>query len=146
MTRTKKLAPVVQHVDQKQQTALKAVAFSQQQLQLQEQRLQQLKEYRLEYAQQHRAGSGLSYSAVQFQEFNRFLSQLDDTIEQQQQLVKLAQREVEVKRQHWQLTRSRSDAMHKMVDRIEQSEQQQAQKIEQKFMDEVALRLSIKDH
>lgn len=144
MTRTKKLAPVVKHVDKKQQTALQAVAFSQQQLKNQTDRLQQLKHYKLEYASQHTSGSQLSYSAVQFQEYNRFLAQLDETIEKQNQVVEMAVREVEIKRQNWQITRSRSDAMHKVVDRLQESEQQLEAKTEQKFMDEVALRTSQK--
>jgi len=56
----------------------------------------------------------------------------------------MAQREVDLKRQSWKVTRSRSDAMHKMVDRMQASELQKAEKIEQKYMDEVALRISLK--
>lgn len=144
MTRTKKLAPVVKHVDKKEQMALQAVAFSQQQLQNQTQRLQQLKDYKQEYASRHTSEPQASYSAVQFQEFNRFLAQLDDTIVQQHHVVEMAEREVEIKRQNWQLTRSRSDAMHKVVDRLQASEQKLEEKTEQKIMDEFALRNSQK--
>jgi len=145
MTRSKKLKPVVKHVDSKEQSALQAVAFSQQQLQMQSSRLQKLKEYKNEYAQQHSTDQPVSYSAVQFQEYNRFLTQLDETIKQQTQVVEMAQREVDIKRQKWKLSRSRSDAMHKVVDRIQASELKQNEKIEQKVMDEIALRNVIKN-
>lgn len=144
MTRSKKLAPVVQHVEKNEEQALQAVAFSQRQLTLQQDRLQQLIEYKLEYAERHVNGSAQSYSAVQFQEFNRFLVQLDDTIGRQQQVVSLAQHEVDVKRQKWKLTRTRSDAMHKVVDRLQDDEQKLVHKAEQKTMDEISLRFSIK--
>ncbi len=144
MTRTEKLQPVVKHVDSKEQLALQAVAFSQQQMVLQQARLQQLEKYRDDYASQPLNPLTGSYSAVQFQEFNRFLTQLDDTIKRQQQVVALARREVELKRQKWVLSRSRSDAMHKVVDRIQAGELKQAERVEQKFMDEVALRNTFK--
>ncbi len=144
MTRSKKLQPVVKHVDKNEQSALKAVAISQQQLQQHLNQLQQLKDYKNEYANKHSSEKGVSYPALQLQEFNRFLNQLSDTIAQQQQIVAMAQREVDIKRQSWKVTRSRSDAMHKMVDRIQANELQKAEKIEQKYMDEVALRISLK--
>lgn len=146
MTRTEKLAPVVDHVEKNEQTALQAVAFSQQQLQMQQQRLQQLKDYKAEYAARNASGQPVSYSAIELKEFNRFLAQLDETIRQQEQVVVLAAREVEVKRQKWKLTRSRSDAMHKVVDRLQEQEQHQEMKKEQRVMDEIALRNAFNKH
>ncbi len=144
MTRTRKLAPVVDHVEKLEQDALKAVAFSQQRLQQQNERLEQLIRYRDEYANRHNDGP-VTYGAVQLREFQRFLAQLDDTIEQQREVVRLAEREVEFKRQKWKLTRTRSDAMHKMIDRISEQERRQLQQREQKAMDEHALRQSGKN-
>jgi flagellar FliJ protein len=145
MTRTKKLKPVVAHVDKHEQTALKAVAFSQRQLQIQQDRLLQLQQYKKDYATKKMDTAGSCFSAVQFQEFNRFISQLDETIKQQQNIVEMASREVDMKRKAWELKRSRSEAMHKVVDRIKAGEMQQAHKIEQKYMDEIALRLHMKE-
>jgi len=111
MTRVRKLAPVVDHVEKLEQDALKAVAFSQQRLQQQQQRLEQLLRYREDYANRHNDGP-VTYGAMQLREFQRFMAQLDDTIEQQREVVRLAEREVEFKRQKWKLTRTRSDAMN----------------------------------
>ncbi len=144
MTRVRKLAPVVDHVEKLEQDALKAVAFSQQRLQQQQQRLDQLIRYREDYANRHNDGP-VTYGAMQLREFQRFMAQLDDTIEQQREVVRLAEREVEFKRQKWKLTRTRSDAMHKMIERINEQEQQQLQKREQRLMDEHALRQSGKN-
>jgi flagellar export protein FliJ len=102
--------------------------------------LNQLFEYQKEYAERHNQGVTISYSSVQLQEFNRFLHQLDETIKQQQQVVAMAEREVEIKRQKWKLTHSRSNAIHKMVDKIQMDEDRQEQKKEQRFMDEISLR------
>ncbi len=143
MTRSEKLKPVVKHVDKREQAALKAVAFSQQQLQQQQNRLQQLIAYKEEYASQQTSGQ-ITFTVVQLQENNRFYTQLNDTVIQQEQVVAMAQREVEIKREKWKLTRSRSDAMHKVVDRIQAGELKQADRVEQSLMDEVALRISLK--
>ncbi len=143
MTRSKKLAPVVKHVEKNENSALQAVAFSQQQLQKQVAQLEQLVRYRQEYAE--RSHDQFTYTAVQLSEFNRFIKQLDDTIEQQRQVVHMAEREVELKRQKWKVTRSRSDAMHKMVDRLTEQEIKQQDRTDQKTMDEVALRNAIKN-
>lgn len=144
--RTRKLAPVVKHVDKHEQSALQAVAYSQKQLHMQEEILAQLQRYKAEYTERQCNPQQQSFSAMQLQEFSRFLAQLDETIKQQQKNVEMAAREVEFKRDKWKDKRSRSKAMHKVVDRIQASEQQQAHKTEQKLMDEFALRLHLKDN
>jgi len=144
MTRTKKLEPVVKHVKNKEQEALQAVAFSQQQLNSQQLRLEQLVLYKAEYANQQGVQQSVTYTAIQLKEFSRFLDQLDITIQQQKQVVELAQREVNFKRDKWKLTRSKSDAMDKVMDNIQLDENKKAQKMEQKQMDELALRISYK--
>ena len=145
MTRSKKLEPVVDHVKQKEESALQAVAFSQQQLQIQIDRLQQLQDYKQEYEDNHLTNQARPYSVVEFQEIKRFMLQLDQTIEQQKQVVAMAERELELKRNNWKQTRSRSDAMNKMVDRLQQTEQKQLDKNEQKSLDELALRKILKN-
>ncbi len=137
--RTKKLAPVVKHIDKNEQQALQAVAYSQQQLKKQQDSLAQLMDYKSDYMQRHQSGL-VTCGAVQFKEFRRFLDQLDETIERQQLRVASAERELDFKRQKWKLKRSRSEAMHKVVDRLQTSEELQIQKSEQKMMDEIALR------
>lgn len=142
--RTKKLQPVIKHVDSNEQNAMQAVAFSQKQLALQEEILQKLHDYKQEYIDGHAQSTGTAVSAMQLQEYSRFLMQLDETIRKQQQVVDMAEREVEIKRIKWHDHRSRAQAMHKVVDRIEADEHQHAQVLEQKFMDEIALRNTLK--
>lgn len=144
--RTRKLAPVVEHVEKHEQVALEAVAFSQRQLHMQQEILEKLQRYKLEYTDRPVNPQSILYGSLQLQEFSRFLAQLDETIRQQQKIVEQAMREVEVKRAKWKSKRSRSDAMHKVVDRIEASEQLQVQKADQKLMDEFALRRHLKDY
>jgi len=138
--RTKKLEPVVRHVDNNEQTALQAMAYSQQQLNLQIEILQKLHSYKQDYVSGQSSLGASCYSALHLQEFHRFLAQLDETIRQQTRIVEMAERELEFKREKWQAQRSRARAMHKVVDRLQASEQHELQVSEQKFMDELALR------
>lgn len=143
--RTRKLAPVVEHVDKHEETALQAVAYSQRQLHMQQEILDKLTRYKKDYTDRPENLQPVSYGCVQLQEFNRFLAQLEETIKQQQRNVELAMRELEVKRSKWKSTRSRSKAIHNVVDRIHASEQLQLQKADQKLMDEFSLRQRLKD-
>ena len=82
MTRTQRLAPVVQHTDKKERRALQEVAQSQAVFDGEQQRLTQLQDYRLEYLQKKKYEIGV-FTPIELQEFNRFMQQLDQTILQQ---------------------------------------------------------------
>ncbi len=141
MTRTERFDPVVQHADKKEQVALKAVAFSQNSVDIEKGKLVQLQAYRNEYFNRQRQSS---CSVLEMQEFNRFLAQLDDTINKQIELIKLRENELSQKRNLWQQTRVSSKAMHKVVENLQQEEDFELQRIEQKVMDEFSQRNLLK--
>jgi flagellar FliJ protein len=142
MRRAERLDPVVQHVDKKQEKALQAVAFSQGQVAQEKTKLQQLLAYRTEYLnkQGHTEKSCL---VIEMQEFNRFLMQLDDTIKKQLKVIQLRETELDARREIWQATRVDSKVMHKVVENLQQQEQIQQARDEQKTMDEFAQRKSL---
>ncbi len=139
MTRTRRLNQVVQHTDKKEQQALQQVALSRGALEVEQQRLARLHEYRLEYQQKKGLDRGL-FTPVELQDYNRFLEQLDQTILRQAELVELRQRELEQKRQLWTLTRIDSKKMHKLVDKLQHQEVVERERKEQKALDEFAQR------
>lgn len=138
MTRTQRLQPVVQHADKKQQKALQAFARSQDIFEAELGRLQQLNSYRQEYQQ----NSSSLCSAYELQELQRFLSQLDDTIVKQQELVILREKELEQIRQAWKLTRVDAKMMNKVVENIEKQEVIEQERKEQKVLDEFCQRIN----
>lgn len=142
MTRTERLDPVVQLADQKQQQALKELALSQNKVADEKARLAQLKAYRNEYLDTQDR-TDISWPALELQEFNRFVSQLDDTIKSQLDVVRLCEQELAVKRDNWQKTRVNSNAMHKVVDNLQQQELIEEDRTEQKIMDELSQRKAI---
>ena len=130
-----RLKPVVKHNDKKEQQALEAVAYSQAELEQESSKLVQLKVYRGEYLE-NQANKNEPCSALELQEFNRFLKQLDHTIEQQKEIVQMRKRELDGKRRSWQVTRVDSKKIHKVVENLQQQDLIQDARNEQKAMDE----------
>jgi flagellar FliJ protein len=139
MTRTQRLRPVIQHTDKKERTALQEVAMSQGVLELEQSRLTQLQDYKLEYLQKKKYDIGV-FTPIELQEFNRFMQQLDQTIERQMELIEVRQQDLAHKRQLWNATRIDSKKMHKVVDKLKQQESVEQERKEQKVLDEFAQR------
>ena len=144
MTRTQRLQPVVHHTDKKQQKALQEVAQSQGLLEMEKTRLEQLKDYKLDYLQKKKYDIGV-FSPIELQEFNRFMQQLDDTIERQMEVVELRQQELEHKRDQWNITRIDSKKMHRVVEKLRHQENREQLRKEQKVLDEFAQRKTRED-
>jgi len=143
MTRSERLNPVVSHTDKKELQALQAVAVSQNELEMEQVKIDQLKSYKAEYLNKQ-SMTGMVYSAIDLQEFNRFIDQLDQTIKQQAEIVELRRQALDSKRKIWQTNRINSKVIHKVVNNLHKSERLQADKTEQKVMDEFSQRKSLK--
>ena len=139
MTRSQRLQPVVQHTDKKEQRALQEVAVSQNLLEIELDRQVQLQNYKLEYLEKKKYDIGV-FTPLELQEFNRFLQQLDQTIERQMEVVELRQQELSQKRQLWNAMRIDSKKMHKVVEKLQQQEFVEQERKEQKALDEFAQR------
>ena len=139
MTRSQRLHPVVQHTDKKEQRALQDVAASQNLLDTEIARQTQLQDYKLEYLQKRKYDIGV-FTPLELQEFNRFMQQLDQTIERQMEVVALRRQELEQKRAIWSAMRIDSKKMHKVVENLQQQESAEQARKEQKALDEYAQR------
>jgi len=139
VTRTQRLRPVVKHTDNKERAALQELAQSQGILEIEKSRLAQLQDYKLEYLHKKKYDIGV-FTPLELQEFNRFMQQLDLTIERQMELVALRERELEHKRKLWNLTRIDSRKMHKVVEKLQRQENVEQERREQKALDEMAQR------
>lgn len=139
MTRTRRLRPIVQHTDKKEQQALQQVAQSQSILELEQARQAQLQDYKLEYQQRKKHDIGV-FTSLELQEFNRFMQQLDATIERQMDVVRLRQQEVEQKREVWNASRIDAKVIHKAVEKLQKQEIVEQERREQKALDEFTQR------
>ena len=139
MTRSQRLHPVVQHNEKKEKRALQEVAVSQNLLNTEIARQTQLQDYKLEYLQKRKYDIGV-FTPLELQEFNRFMQQLDQTIERQMEVVALRRQELEQKRAIWNAMRIDSNKMHKVVENLQQQESAEQARKEQKALDEYAQR------
>lgn len=139
MTRSQRLHPVVQHTEKKEKRALQEVAVSQNLLNTEIARQTQLQDYKLEYLQKRKYDLGV-FTPLELQEFNRFMQQLDQTIERQMEVVALRRQELEQKRATWNAMRIDSNKMHKVVENLQQQESAEQARKEQKALDEYAQR------
>ncbi|MFA5627381.1 MAG: flagellar export protein FliJ [Thiohalomonadaceae bacterium] len=138
MSRAKRMQPIVRITQMREEDAARELGKAQRQLKEQKDRLAELCLYRKEYLQTFQAQGSASISAVHFQEFHRFLANLEQAIEQQQLVVQNASRLCAQKNELWQQTHIKSKSMGMVVERYEEQEQYEQGRREQKDADEMA--------
>ena len=136
MTRTERVRPVVQHTDKREQAALQEVARYQGMLEIEESRLEELRRYKVEYLNNQQQDAQV-YSAIELQELNRFLDQLDDTIARQEDVIRHRQDELEKRRTIWKAVRVEAKAMQKAVEKLQRQETRVQDRKEQKELDDI---------
>lgn len=140
MTRSKRIRPVVEIAENRERDAARQLGVSRQSVAEQEQRLEELLRYREEYNQRLTGEGSNRMGARKLQEYQIFLSRLNQAVEQQRQLLAQVKRECDEKSQHWAKHRTQARVMNKVEERYLKQEQHQEEKKEQKEMDEHALR------
>lgn len=136
MTRSKRMNPVLRVAEHREKDAARRLGQTQQRLQQQQARLQELIGYRDEYNQKFQQTCSAGVDVKQLQEYRLFLSRLNDAIAHQQRVIANAEREVEQARAGWLRTRTRSQALDKVRDRFIEAERREADRREQADSDE----------
>ncbi len=137
MTRSKRMQPVVDVTVQREREAAKRLGEAQQRVQAAEQRLDELVRYRDEYTQQFANGGSLT--AARLRDYRVFLDRLNQAVEQQRTLLARAQQEAETHRQRWLDSRTRVQALGKVVERYRDQERSQHERRLQKESDQHTL-------
>lgn len=139
MTRIERLDPALKHADEKEQAALTQLAAAQAEVNIEEEKLAQLREYREEYINR-RNQVQMSCSVIELQEFNRFLNQLDETIKKQIRVTELRQSQLDEQRAQWLKAQINSKVINQVIENLQQEEIVKEMRSEQKLMDEFSLR------
>ncbi|MFW5453659.1 flagellar export protein FliJ [Thioalkalivibrio sulfidiphilus] len=139
MTRSKRMQPVANVVHNRQQNAARVMGERQRALDDQQQRLQELNNYRDEYARRFEDG-GESMAGINMRDYRLFLSRLNEAIEEQARRVEQARAALEQSRGQWTATRVHSDAVNKVVERMQADERRDEDRREQKENDEFGQR------
>ena len=139
--RAQRLSPVIDMAQTAEREALAKLRQYQAALQHAQQQLQNLQQYRDDYQQQWINKGQTGVSGQWLMNYQRFLSQLEVAIEQQQKSLAWHENNVSVSQAAWQQAYARLEGLRKLVQRYLEEAQKTADKQEQKLLDEMAQRL-----
>lgn len=142
MTRSKRLDTIAGIAGKHEKEAAKVLSESQSTLAGREERLAELERYRAQYVERFEEHSRAGVSAAAVKDFRLFLARLDQAIVQAEAAVCTAAEACREDRSEWLARRTRCKAVEKVADRRRTDEARQAERLEQRAMDEHAMRRS----
>jgi flagellar FliJ protein len=134
------MKPVQRVAQGREAAAVRKLGQSQQYLDAQMARLEELQAYRDQYARDFEASAGGGLDALRIQDYRMFLNRLGEAIRQQEALIQQCIAHHEDSRKAWVESRSHSQAIEKVVDRYQVEERRQRDRKEQLEQDERAQR------
>lgn len=140
MTKSDRVKTIIKVAQNREHTAARIFADSQKILQEREQRLAEVRRYRVEYLENYQARGRDGMTAQQMRTYRNFLQKLDAAVEQQKQLVLAARDELEQQKSHWMEKHLRTRALDNMRVRYVTKEQHDEERMDQKESDERGLR------
>lgn len=140
MKRSKRLKPVVQIAESREQQAARALGAAQTTLDQARQQLEELQGYRADYLQRFQQAGAVGMGGARLGDYQQFLQKLALAIEQQGQVIAQAEQEVEARRQQWFDTRGKVQMLDTVVTRYRDEESREASRKEQLEQDERAQR------
>ena len=139
--RAQRLLPVIDMAQTAEREAAGVLRQYQAALQNAQQQLHNLQQYRDDYQQQWIDKGQTGVSGQWLMNYQRFLSQLEVAIEQQQKSVAWHENNLHTAQTTWQQAYARLEGLRKLVQRYREEAQKAADKQEQKLLDEMAQRL-----
>lgn len=122
MTRSKRLSPVLKLAESKERNAVQVMAKTRQRLNHYEEKLNELRKFHEEYSNAYRHSQSGVISATQLLETQKFLHQLDEGIAIMSEKV-TGQKQLNLRdEQQWLLAKNRTDALDKLVVKIQSVE------------------------
>ncbi len=140
MTKSDRVKPIIKVAEDREHAAARVLAAAQQIVHERKVRLQDLLRYRDEYRANMTARGRQGVSAQSLRGMLGFLGKLDLAVEQQEQSVRAAENDLDLKRRQWLEKHFRTEALDHVRDRYLTDERKTANRLEQKESDEQALR------
>lgn len=140
MPMSDRFIPVHRIAKNNEKRAAQRMGVSQKSMNDAENRLEELRRYRQEYADNFNAAGRLGMSAVQVQEYQAFLARLNEAIRCQEAVVNSSREQHTISEAQWLHKYQRSQALEKVLDRFQEDEREVANRQEQKEADEHARR------
>jgi len=136
MKKSDRMIPIKQIAADHEQQAVADLGQSQRALSEHEMKLEQLRNYRTEYARLFQEHGSRGMDGSQLQAYQTFLAQLDTAIRQQADMIKYVEGECAEKREVWQQRHTRTEALAKTVERFQTSERKLDEKQQQREADD----------
>ncbi len=141
LSRAKRLQPVVDMAEKAEREAARQLGHCQGLVSQAEAKLGELERFRGDYQQQWISEGSKGVSGQWLMNYQRFLSQLETAVAQQQQSIDWHRANLEKVRAIWQQRYARLEGLRKLVQRYISEARLAEDKREQKLLDELAQRL-----
>ncbi|AGA86272.1 flagellar export protein FliJ [Stutzerimonas stutzeri] len=141
-SRAARLAPVIEMAERAERDAARLLGQAQTQLAQAETKLAELDQYFRDYQQQWMQQGSQGVSGQWLMNYQRFLSQLESAIGQQQRSVNWYRDNLLKVRQQWHQKHARLEGLSKLIESYQREARIAADKREQKLLDEFAQRLA----
>ena len=138
MTKSQRLKPVTHVAEMRERDAARLMGEQQQHLDQQYQKLDELREYRAEYANRMQEAGTNGIDAGQMLEYSNFIRRLDEAARFQLQKIEESKRFLEIRTREWRALHTKTEALNKVVSRFHTEEQRDSDKREQNENDERA--------
>jgi len=131
-----RLKPVEKLAEDKANSAAADMVNARNTHQSNEQKLNELITYRIEYIEQFQTRAKSGMPANQLQQYQQFISQLEVAIQQQKSIVSQSVEMLGIRKDQWRDKHSHKRAINKVVNRFKKKEFQVLEKNEQAALDE----------
>ena len=138
MQRSERMQSLVKLALNEENDAAKELAEAISNVEKQQSGLQELLDYRDDYTKKFHATTNTN--ALGMQQFSSFVAQLNQGIEHQKLVMIQVSQLVDEKRQKWIELHNRTRALDKVVEKYAKQEDMTKEKLEQKMLDECAMR------
>lgn len=138
MSASGRLKPIKRIADKKEKVAAEALGKSVENSKQQQNKLEQLKNYRTEYLTSMLIKTEQGMSGDQLHQYHQFLNKLDSIISQQNEAVQQSNYDLSECQTQWQSDNSRASAIGKVICNKQENEAQIANKKEAAQLDEMS--------
>ena len=141
MVRSKRLSPVLKLAETDERNAAQSMAQTRQRLHYYEEKLSELCGFRKEYENSLRADQTHITSTSQLQQYQSFLRQLDEGIAMISEKISSQKQLTSRDEQQWLITKQRTDALDKLVLKLQGVERNLRENREANELDELSQRV-----
>jgi flagellar FliJ protein len=140
MSRFKRLAPILELAETKEQQAAQNLGLSRHRLDEARKGLHSLQGFRANYAALFHQSGNQGLGVRQLAEYRAFLAKINAAIGEQERLVQACEAELDTRKHAWEQARQHTLGMKKVMDKLQAEQYRQDQRKEQVEMDERASR------